>query len=260
MERAMTWSAGLLAAIAAPDEDAKAAILAGLVPPVDGAAWPAQELPLRPGRPPDLRIEAHPPRRRQGLATPHGRLRFLHAIWHIEISAIDLACVACLRGAGMPAAFHADWLRIAREEAQHACLVRDLLTARGWPPGSEPVHLRLWDTTRACTDLGDHLACVPRVLEARGLDVNADLLPRVAPLDAEMHAVLHRIYLDEIGHVGAGTRWHRHWCAACGLGPERHYAEASARVIGDLRSPFPVDVVGRRAAGFTEAELAALTG
>jgi uncharacterized ferritin-like protein (DUF455 family) len=254
----MTWTDGLLAVIAAPDEDAKAALLAELAPPADGAAWTMPDLPVCPGRPPTLRIEAHPPRRRQGLATPHGRLRFLHAIWHIEISAIDLACVAGLRGAGLPVDYHADWLRIAREEAQHARMVRDLLTARGYPPGSEAVHLRLWETTRQCADLGEHLACVPRVLEARGLDVNADLLPRVAPVDAEMHAVLHRIYLDEIGHVGAGTRWHRHWCAGRGLDPERHYADACARVIGDLRSPFPVDAAGRRAAGFTERELAAL--
>ncbi len=255
----MTWVDGLLAAIAAPDEDAKAVLLAGLALPADRTEWTVPDLPRLPGRPADLRIEEHPPRRRQGLATPHGRLRFLHAIWHIEISAIDLACVACLRGAGMPTAFHADWLRIAREEAQHARMVRDLLTARGWPPGSEAVHLRLWDTTRTCADLGEHLACVPRVLEARGLDVNADLLPRVAPVDQEMHGVLHRIYLDEIGHVGAGSGWHRHWCMERDLDPETHYADACARVIGDLRSPFPVDLAGRRAAGFTERELAALT-
>ena len=86
---------------------------------------------------------------------------------------------------------------VAREEAIHAGLLGDWLEANGLPPGSEAVHHRLWEAARDCADLGEHLVVVARFLEARGLDVNAALLPRVAMVDPAAHAVLARIFLKE---------------------------------------------------------------
>lgn len=250
-----TWADGLAAAIAAPGAPAKDAILAGLEPPPDGAVWPVPALPRRPGRPPGV-TEGEAARRRAGIASPAGRRRFLHAIWHIELEAIDLACLLSLRTPGMPRAFHADCLRVAREEAVHAGLVAGWLEANGYPPGSEPVHHRLWDAALACADGGEQLVAVPRFLEARGLDVNAGLLPRVAPVDPQAHAILARIYHDEVGHVATGTRWHRWWCAARGLDAEAHFAAVvRARFADQLPSPWPLDRAGRGQAGFTEAEM-----
>jgi len=101
---------------------------------------------------------------------------------------------------------------------------------------------------------------VPRFLEARGLDVSADLLPRLAALDLEAHAVIARIYRDEIGHVATGTRWHRAWCAQRGIDPDAHFAEVAARrFAGQLPGPFPLDHPGRSAAGFSPGELAFLS-
>lgn len=252
----MSYAAGLLAAIAAPTAAAKDAILAGLVP-VDAATWDMPTLPPRPGRPPGV-AEGSAKRRRQGVDSPTGLRRFLHAIWHIELEAIDLACVLALRGSGMPAGFHADCLRVAREEVVHAGLLQAWLAANGHPPGSEPVHHRLWDAAAACRDLGEQLVVVPRFLEARGLDVNAGLLPRVA--DPGAHAALERIYHDEIGHVAVGTRWHRWWCARQGLDAVAHYtAVVRAGFADQLPSPWPLDEAGRRAAGFAEPELRLLT-
>lgn len=253
----MTFAAGLLAAIAAPTASAKDAVLAGLVP-CNGASWEMPALPTRPGRPPGV-CEGAAKRRRQGVDSPTGLRRFLHAIWHIELEAIDLACVLSLRGSGMPAEFHADCVRVAREEVVHAGLLEAWLTANGHPPGSEPVHHRLWDAAVACRDLGEQLVVVPRFLEARGLDVNAGLLPRVT--DPGAHAALERIYRDEIGHVGTGTRWHRWWCARQGLDPEAHFAAVVHADFADqLPSPWALDRPGRVAAGFTETELAILAG
>ena len=252
----MTFAAGLLAAIAAPTAAAKDGVLAALVPP-DGAEWPMPALPARPGRPPGVR-EGQAKRRRQGVDSPTGLRRFLHAIWHIELEAIDLACVLSLRGSGMPAEFHADCLRVAREEVVHAGLLEAWLSANGHPPGSEPVHHRLWESAAACRDLGEQLVVVPRFLEARGLDVNAGLLPRVP--DPGAHAALERIYRDEIGHVAVGTRWHRWWCARRGLDPVAHFtAVVRAGFADQLPSPWPLDEPGRRAAGFAEPELRLLT-
>jgi uncharacterized ferritin-like protein (DUF455 family) len=250
---------GLLGCIAARTAEAKVGILDGLLPPADGAEWPSAVPPHRPGRPSGV-LEGPTPRRRKGVDSVAGLRRFLHAIWHIEMEAIDLACLMAARGQGMPSAFHADCLRVAREEAIHAGLVEGWLAAHGWPPGSEPVHHRLWEAAVGCSDLGEHLVVVPRFLEARGLDVNAGLLPRVLGVDAEAHAVLERIYRDEIGHVGTGTRWHRQWCSARGLDPEAHFAAVvQSRFADQLPSPWVLDQAGRAEAGFAAAEMALLS-
>lgn len=247
---------GLMAALSAGGACTKDAVLAGLGPPPDGSQWPLSALPERPGRDAVFREAPEPPRRKRGLDDPHGRLRFLHAIHHIELSAIDLAVVCCWRGAGLPAAFHKEFLALAREEAEHAQLVEDLLCRRGFPPGSAPIHHRLWLSCRACADLGEHLVVVPRVLEARGLDVSAALLPRLAGSDPEMHAVIQRIYHDEIRHVATGGRWHDHWCAQREIDPAAHFAATVAKHFPTgAGTPFPVDVEGRLAAGFTTGQI-----
>lgn len=253
------YAAALLAVIAAPDAAAKDAALAMITPPEDDTSWTVPALPHRPGRPAHYQETSVPPKRRRTLAHGPSRQRFLLAIHHIELSAIDLACAAALAGSGMPRAFHVDQCAVAREEAAHATLVGDLLTARGWPPGCEGVHHRLWDAARACADLGELLVVIPRFLEARGLDVSADLLPRLAALDMEAHAVITRIYHDEIGHVGIGTRWHRHWCAQHGCDPETHFQQVAQRhFAAQIPGPFALDHAGRLAAGFSAAELAFL--
>jgi len=255
------YPAALLAVIAAPTSGDKAALLAHLEPPHDGATWDVPTLPERPGRPATYREAHDPPRRRRTLKHGPTRQRFLLAIHHIELSAIDLACAASSAGSGMPSAFHAEQLQVAREEAIHAGLLDDLLTRRGTPPGSEPIHHRLWQAARECSDLGELLVVVPRFLEARGLDVSADLLPRLASLDPEAHAVIARIYHDEIGHVAIGTTWHRRWCEARLRDPEEHFRTVAARRFpSQIPGPFPLDRVGRMAAGFSGAELFFLQG
>ena len=56
------------------------------------------------------------------------------------------------------------------------------------------MHFRLWDTALACRDLGEQLVVIPRFLEARGLDVTAELLPRILPIDPSPRGF--RIYLQ----------------------------------------------------------------
>lgn len=253
------WPGAMLAAITAPTSASKDTLICALPLPADGATWDLPAIPARPGRPADLRI-GPPPRRRRGLDDPASRRRFLHAIWHIELSAVDLACLTSLHGSGMPSAFHADFKRIACEEAFHADLIAGWLAENGFPVGSDPVHHRLWDAALAATDLGELLVVIPRFLEARGLDVTAELLPRIVAVDPAAHAVLARIYQDEINHVGTGTRWHAWWCARQGVDPQVHFATTVRRHFSNqLPSPFALDHAGRAAAGFTAADLAVLT-
>lgn len=252
----MDHPASLLAVIAAPTAADKAAVLARLQPPAEAATWELPPTPARPGRPSTWRESDEAPRRRRTLSHAGTRNRFLLAIHHIELSAVDLAVLACLRASGAPSALHQDFLAIARDEARHARLLEDLLLARGLAPGDEPVHHRLWDTALACADLGEHLVAVPRFLEARGLDVSAGLLPRLAALDPAAHAVLSVIYQDEIGHVAIGSRWHRWWCARQGVDPEEHFRAVIARRFpGQVPGPTPLDHAGRLQAGFTALDL-----
>jgi uncharacterized ferritin-like protein (DUF455 family) len=250
-----SYVAQLIAVITAPTASEKATCLAAIVAP-SLATWPLPELPALPGRPNHWQVSDVPPRRRRTLSHAPTRNRFLLAIHHIELSAVDLAVLACLRASGAPAELHHDFLGIARDEARHARLLEDLLARRGLVPGDEPVHYRLWQTALACSDLGEHLVAVPRFLEARGLDVSAELLPRLATLDPEAHAVLTVIYHDEIGHVAIGSRWHQWWCARENLDPENHFrAVVTTHFPGQVPGPTPLDHPGRLQAGFSALDL-----
>ncbi len=255
------YAAGLHAVLLAPTAPAKAALLGLRRAPAGGSRGPRGARPRRPAREPSYREGFAARRRRRTLSHGPSRNRFLLAIHHIELSAIDLAVIACLRGAGLPAAFHDDFLAIARDEARHAGLLAALLAGRGLAPGAEPVHHRLWEAALACSDLGEHLVVVPRVLEARGLDVSAGLLPRLGALDPEAQAVLQVIYRDEIGHVAIGTRWQRWWCQRAGLDPLSHFAGVlAAHFPGQHPQPTALDRYGRAQAGFSAAELELLEG
>ena len=70
-------------------------------------------------------------------------------------------------------------------------------------------------------------------------------------------AILDVILRDEIGHVAIGNRWYRWCCARDGLDPVQHYAALAQRHAAPrLKPPFNLDA--RRAAGFSDDEMAAL--
>jgi uncharacterized ferritin-like protein (DUF455 family) len=194
----------------------------------------------------------------RGYGSIEARVAAIHAVAHIEANAVDLALDAVHRFRGLPLAFYDDWVRVAAEEALHFRLLRDRLAAHGAAYGDLPAHAGLWDAcARTADDALRRMALVPRVLEARGLDVNPPMLARFrAAGDGATAAVLARILDDEVGHVAIGDRWFRHLCAARGVEPEATFAalltEAGVRVRP------PLNVEARLAAGFSPAELSAL--
>jgi uncharacterized ferritin-like protein (DUF455 family) len=96
-------------------------------------------------------------------------------------------------------------------------------------------------------------------MEARGLDVSPLIRAKVAQAgDHAAAEILDIILRDEIGHVAIGNRWYDFLCRQRSLDPVSTYATlASLHQAPALRGPFNLDA--RRAAGFTETELAALT-
>jgi uncharacterized ferritin-like protein (DUF455 family) len=215
-----------------------------------GDATPPQR-PARPERP-VLRPAKEMPKRRN-FGSPAGRIALLHALAHIELNAIDLACDLMARYAAepLPRAFFDDWVGIAAEEAIHFELLAQRLADFAAGYGDLPAHDGLWEAAEATAgDLLARLAVVPLVLEARGLDVTpgmAQQLERVG--DPQSAAVLRRIYCDEIGHVAAGVRWFDAICHARGLPPGETFRERVRRHFGGGLKP-PFNHAARAAAGF----------
>ncbi len=212
--------------------------------------------PGRPARPQLVHPSRLKPRK---LAARQGRASFLHALAHIEFNAINLAWDAVYRFRGMPTEFYADWIRVADEEARHFSLLRSRLGELGQAYGDFPAHDGLWHMARETAhDILVRMALVPRVLEARGLDVTPAMIVRLRQAgDAESAAVLETILLDEIGHVQAGTRWFQYVCRQRGLDPLETFRNLLAEYApGRIRAPF--NASARQQAGFGSDEMALL--
>jgi uncharacterized ferritin-like protein (DUF455 family) len=212
--------------------------------------------PGRPARPPLVQPSEVRPRK---LTSRQGRAAFIHALAHIEFNAVNLAWDAVYRFRGMPDEFYADWIRVADDEARHFSLLSARLTALGQAYGDFPAHDGLWHVARETAhDALVRMAVVPRVLEARGLDVTPSMIERLLQAgDAESAVVLERILEDEIGHVEAGTRWFNYLCRERGLDPVAAFRRlVSEYAAGRIRKPF--NLAARQQAGFTPGELAML--
>jgi uncharacterized ferritin-like protein (DUF455 family) len=212
-----------------------------------------------PGRPalPELISPLLVPRRKMG--TPEGRLALAHSIAHIEFNAVNLALDAIWRFPNMPRSYYTDWLQVAREEAQHFALLRGYLQKHGADYGSFPAHNGLWDMVQATRhDVLTRMALVPRLLEARGLDATPQVSAKFAQFgDTDMVTILALILREEIGHVAIGNRWFAWCCNERSAEPISTFKRlAIEHNAPKLRPPF--NLSARRAAGFSEEELAGL--
>ncbi len=207
----------------------------------------------RPAKPALVPANAVRPRK---MNTPEGYAAMLHAICHIEFNAVNLALDAAYRFRTLPAAFTADWIRVAQEEAGHFRLMRARLQAHGFDYGDFEAHNHLWDMAyKTAFDPLLRMALVPRVLEARGLDVTPAIRTKVAQKgDAETCAVLDIIYRDEVGHVQIGNRWYQHLCAERGLEPVSLFRTLISRYDLFIFRGY-VNNEARERAGFSRFEL-----
>lgn len=217
---------------------------------------PAPEPIRMPGRPPQLQL-VHPSKLpRRGLGSVEGRAAFIHAIAHIELNAIDLAWDAVYRFRGLPSSFYSDWVSCADDESRHFLLLRARLLAHGADYGGLPAHNGLWEMCEKTAHDGlARMALVPRVLEARGLDVTPGMIDRLRALgDGETADVLEIILREEVAHVAAGTRWYHWYCRQAGVEPRARFRELLHEYAGGyLHGPFNDEA--RLLAGFDEDEL-----
>ena len=198
---------------------------------------------------------------RRSLATEPGRLALIHAVAHIEFNAINLAADAIFRFQGMPRAYYSDWIQVAAEEAEHFQLLQQRLHAGGMGYGDLPAHNGLWDMARRTAhDPLIRMALVPRMLEARGLDVTPGMITRLRAVgDLPTVEVLTRILREEVGHVAMGSRWFRYLCEERGQEPEQTYFDLLETFLnGGIRCPLQREA--RLQAGFSDSELDRLEG
>jgi uncharacterized ferritin-like protein (DUF455 family) len=196
---------------------------------------------------------------RRSVSSPEGRICLLHAFAHIEFNAINIALDAVYRFRDMPEQFISDWLLVATEEARHFQLLEHELRQRGSYYGAHHAHRGLWDMVcKTRHDVLHRMALVPRVMEARGLDVTPAMIAKFKQNDDRAAVeILEIIYLDEIGHVRIGNHWYGYLCEQQGLDAERTFRDLVIQYMdGKLRGPF--NWPARIEAGFQEAELSAL--
>ncbi len=216
---------------------------------------PVIPLPI-PGRPanPVLVNPRQVPRR--SFAKLAGRLSLVHAIVHIEFNAINLALDAVYRFQSMPEAYYTDWCQIAVEESQHFCMLSEYLNQHDMKYGDLKAHNGLWEMAlKTDFDVMVRMALVPRVLEARGLDVTPVMIKKLtAVADTDLVKILQKIFDEEIGHVRTGTYWFNTLCHQRGLVPEDVFSQLLDTYMQNA-SFGPFDMDARFKAGFNHREM-----
>ncbi|MGH8049387.1 MAG: ferritin-like domain-containing protein [Arenimonas sp.] len=212
-----------------------------------------------PGRPdkPVLVSPKNLPKR--GMGTTEGRACFLHAITHIEFNAVNLAWDAVYRFRGMPYGFYADFVKVASDEARHFTLLSNRLREMDMHYGDFEAHNGLWEmaekTAHSCLA---RMALVPRVLEARGLDVTPGMMARLRSVGDHVSAdILEIILEEEIPHVAAGTRWFLWCCEQENKEPLQTFSDLITGLAkASIRGPY--NLPARSAAGFGDSEMVML--
>jgi len=129
----------------------------------------------------------------------------------------------------------------------------------GYRYGDFPAHNGLWEMAqRTAGDCMTRMALVPRVLEARGLDVTPGMIERLQAVgDDETVRILEVILHEEVRHVEIGSHWFRACCDQRGLDPEATFLALLEEYFGgSVKGPF--NIPARIRAGFTQREMEAL--
>jgi uncharacterized ferritin-like protein (DUF455 family) len=194
--------------------------------------------------------------KKRGFRSIQQRAGLIHALTHIELTAVNLCWDSVYRYRHMPKAYYDDWINTAKEETLHFFALRSRLRDIGYEYGDLPVHDELWQmAVKTSDDLMARMAIVHRVLEARALDVVPLSEARFREIaDKETADVLVMIANDEIGHVNAGARWYRYCCEQQQLDPDTMFFHLLEKYLQSTpRGPFNREA--RMKAGFSLAEM-----
>lgn len=210
----------------------------------------------RPGRPEHPNLVRPRELAKRSPFTDEGRAALIHSLCHIEFNAINLGLDAVYRFQDMPSDYYIDWLKVAAEEAYHFSMLHEHLQTLGYEYGDFDSHNGLWEMALDTDyDVLVRMALVPRVMEARGLDVTPGILSKLEKSkDHAAVAILEIIHKDEVGHVKIGTDWFHYLCEQRQQNSMDTFRELlNKHMKGGIHGPFALDT--RKLAGFTEEEL-----
>jgi uncharacterized ferritin-like protein (DUF455 family) len=197
---------------------------------------------------------------RKDFASAEGLATLIHAITHIEYSAIDLALDAVYRFPQMPMAYKIDWLVVAEDEIRHFKMLNGLLESLGYRYGDFPVHCGLFDAAEhTAHSVLERMAVVPRYYEASGLDVNPQIMKKLEnkrknPQVKALIEALEVILEEEIDHVHKGDRWFKYLCAQEGLEESVYFEILERYRLLEKHRPH-INVEARKKAGFVCDEI-----
>ena len=189
-----------------------------------------------------------------------GKKYLVHTILHIEYSAIDLALDAALRYQNMPINYYKDWLEVANDEIRHFLMLEELLKEIDGFYGEFDVHKNLFEAMQQTPDFLSRMACVPRYLEANGLDQNPKIMEKLNSnrddFNIKFIKALEIILKEEVDHVKKGDNWFKYECKRLNLDPKETYFEAIERIFpGSTKRKMDLNFFARKEAGFSCDEL-----
>ncbi len=199
--------------------------------------------------------------RRKNLQSKDGQIALVHAVAHIEYSAIDLALDAAYRFRNMPRKYYDDWLKVAQDEVRHFQMLESILKELGSFYGDVSVHNALFEAQeRTAHSFLHRMAVVPRYLEANGLDATPQILEKLKrlPNNAVLNKIINSLQIivdEEVDHVKKGDRWFSYACEREGVGKDIYFEIIERYYPNTFSKPRHINVEGRRASGFTCKEL-----
>lgn len=184
-----------------------------------------------------------------------GTQSFLHAVAHIEYSAIDIALDACYRFRSLPNEYYKDWLEVADDEIRHFEMITKELEKHGAKYGDFPVHNGLFVALgRTSHSLLERMAILPRHMEASGLDANTNIINKMEK-NNELIPLLEIIREEEISHVSKGDKWFRYACERENKDPNEWLNIVQSYYPKAFANQKTIDKERRLKAGFSQAEL-----
>ena len=178
----------------------------------------------------------------------------LHFLANHELLAAELMALVLLKFPDAPKEYRAGVYEAMREEQMHTLMYLRRMRECGIEFGELPLNDFFWKLVAPVETPLDFVTRLNLTFEQANLDFSkhyAALFRQIG--DTGTAAVLDKIYQDEIGHVGHGVKWFRHWkhhgttdwdafCAA------QEFPLSAARAKGVA----PFNAEGRRLAGLDE--------
>jgi len=136
----------------------------------------------------------------------------MHFLANHELMAAELMALVLLKFPDAPKEYRAGVYEAMREEQMHTLMYMRRMRDCGIDFGDLPVNDYFWKLVAPMETPMDFVTRLNLTFEQSNLDFSkhyAGLFRQVG--DTGTAAVLEKIYLDEIGHVGHGVKWFRKW-------------------------------------------------